>query len=229
MVSDYHVVLVAAGEGTRLGQPIRKAAVPLSGRPMAIHSLEAATAHPSCRSAVMVVHPGDLPAAKDWLQQFDSAAVPVEIVVGGDTRRASVLAGLAAISAAGGDLVAIHDGARPLLHPDDLARVLDRASHSRAALLASPVTDTLHRLDRQQRWQQGVDRDQLWQAQTPQVFELDSIRQALSECADEGTDEVEAVACRGLDVEFVEPQHPNPKITTGHDLDAAEALFRRSE
>ncbi|MDE0961275.1 MAG: 2-C-methyl-D-erythritol 4-phosphate cytidylyltransferase [Planctomycetota bacterium] len=226
MVADYHVVLVAAGEGTRLGYPQRKAAVLLAGRPMAMHSLRAAMAHPACCSAVLVVHEGEMQVAHDWLQDFDSAAAPVEIVVGGKTRRESVLAGLAAISGSAGDLVVIHDGARPVLHREDLERVLDRATESRAALLACPVTDTLHRSDRKQCWQEGVPREGLWQAQTPQVFDLKSIQEALAGTDEDGTDEVEAVARSGLKVEFVEPGHPNPKITTGKDLDRANALLR---
>jgi 2-C-methyl-D-erythritol 4-phosphate cytidylyltransferase len=227
MICDFRVVLVAAGDGTRLGADVRKAAVPIAGRPIAVHSLEASMAHRNCVGAVLVVHPDDLSNASDWLRQAHVDDVPVEIVAGGRTRRDSVLAGLSATVGSPGELLVIHDGARPALHPEDLERVLETASRCQAAILARAVTDTLHRSDASGLWRAAVDRKGLWSAQTPQVFDLELIRNALAGSAGIVTDEVEAVASTGFEVQFVEPLHANPKVTTAADLERTEALLRQ--
>ena len=154
-----------------------------------------------------------------------------KVVVGGSSRRESVRRGFEAIDAASDDLVAIHDAARPLLHPDDLGRVLEEAERSGAAILASPVTDTLHRGDGNARWNEIVDRENLWQAQTPQVFRHELLKSALAHAAlaegdgdGAGTDEVEGMAHIGQPVQMLESLHPNPKITTPADLHFVEFM-----
>lgn len=227
MICDYWVVLVAAGEGTRLGGPVRKAALPVHGRALVSFSLATAMAHRCNQGAVLVVHRDDLRHAADWVQQSGVDPSLVEIVAGGKERRHSVMAGLDAISAAPTDLVAIHDAARPALHPEDLLRVLEQASGSGAAVLACPMSDTLHRVDEADRWKIGVDRNRLWQAQTPQIFQLGPLRDALRGATGMATDEVEAVAKTGQPVHFVEAMHPNPKLTTAADVSWIEALLGR--
>lgn len=224
MSVDSWVVLVAAGAGTRLGADVRKAAIQLQGRSLASISLAAAMAHSSCRGAVLVVHPDDLSQASSWVEE--SAVEPsVEVVAGGRERRDSVQAGLDAVAGNPADLVVIHDAARPALHAEDLQRVVEAGAASGAALLATPAIDTLHQLDEQGHWSQRVDRNRLWQAQTPQVFRLGMLRDALLASRGTETDEVEVVARSGQEVQFVEALHPNPKITTAADVRWIEALL----
>lgn len=224
MSVDSWVVLVAAGAGTRLGADVRKAAIQLQGRSLASISLAAAMAHSSCRGAVLVVHPDDLSQAGGWVEE--SAVEPsVEVVAGGRERRDSVQAGLDAVAGNPADLVVIHDAARPALHAEDLQRVVEAGAAGGAALLATPVIDTLHQLDEQGHWSQRVDRNRLWQAQTPQVFRLGMLRDALLASRGTETDEVEVVARSGQEVQFVEALHPNPKITTAADVRWIEALL----
>lgn len=224
MSGDSWVVLVAAGAGTRLGADVRKAAIQLQGRSLASISLAAAMAHSSCRGAVLVVHPDDLSQASSWVEE--SAVEPsVELVAGGRERRDSVQAGLDAVAGDPADLVVIHDAARPALHAEDLQRVMEAGAAGGAALLATPVIDTLHQLDEQGHWSQRVDRNRLWQAQTPQVFRLGMLRDALLASRGAETDEVEVVARSGQEVQFVEALHPNPKITTAADVRWIEALL----
>ncbi|MEC9476562.1 MAG: 2-C-methyl-D-erythritol 4-phosphate cytidylyltransferase [Planctomycetota bacterium] len=227
MIRDYWAVLVAAGEGTRLGGAVRKAAIPVAGRPLACYSLATMMAHRCCRGAILVVHRDDLGEAADWVHQAAVDRSRVEIVAGGKQRRQSVVAGLAAISAISTDLVAIHDVARPALHGEDLEAVLQRASDQGAAILAQRVTDTLHRADSDDLWHSGVDRTSLWQAQTPQVFDLETLRDALQGATGIATDEAEAVARSGQPVRFVAANHANPKLTTAADVPWIEALLGR--
>ncbi|MGE4602744.1 MAG: 2-C-methyl-D-erythritol 4-phosphate cytidylyltransferase [Planctomycetota bacterium] len=224
MIGASWVVLVAAGEGSRLGGDGRKAAIQLHGRSLASISLAAAMAHSSCRGAVLVVHPDDLARASGWVRE-STVEPSVQVVAGGRQRRDSVLAGLDALEADPADLVVIHDGARPALHVEDLQRVLEAGADSDAATLATPVIDTLHQLDGDGHWSQRVDRNRLWQAQTPQIFRLGLLREVLRAASGSQTDEVEAVASTGQEVQFVEAQHPNPKITTAADVRSIEALL----
>ena len=121
----------------------------------------------------------------------------------------------------------IHDGARPALHAQDLQRVLETGADGGAAVLAAPVVDTLHQLDDLGHWSQRVDRNRLWQAQTPQVFRLGLLRDALLTSLGAETDEVEVVAKSGQEVRFVEALHPNPKLTTAADVLWIEAILGR--
>ncbi len=223
---DYHLVLVAAGDGTRLGSELRKAAVPVAGSPLVVHALRRATAHRHCRGAVLVVHPDDVQVAADWLLEASLGDLSARVVAGGKTRRQSVVAGVEATGAVPGTLVAIHDGARPVLHREDLDAVLEQAAICGAATLASPVTDTLHRTDSTDRWLERVDREGLWRAQTPQIFEVGLLREALTGAGERSTDEVEAVAGGGTKVQMVASKHPNPKVTTASDLQQVEVFLR---
>lgn len=227
MIRDYWAVLVAAGEGTRLGAPVRKAGVLVHGRSLASYSLEKLMSHRCCRGSILVVHCDDLGQAADWVHQAGVDRTRVQIVAGGKERRQSVMAGLDAISAVSTDLVAIHDAARPILHEEDLERVLQKASDRGAAVLAQRVSDTLHRSDSADLWHSGVDRTGLWQAQTPQVFNIETLRDALKGATGQATDEVEAVAGSGQPVSLVEAFHANPKLTTPADVPWIEALLAR--
>jgi 2-C-methyl-D-erythritol 4-phosphate cytidylyltransferase len=219
----YWAVVVAAGDGTRLGTRMRKAAVELGGKPLAAHSALAVCDHPACAGGVLVVHADDLATAREWMPE----GKPFQVIAGGASRRESVQLGVAALRDQAGDedLVAIHDGARPLLHRDDLQAVWEVAAETGAALLAEAVTDTLHRGDDQASWDGFVDRDRLWRAQTPQIFQLSRLSLALQ--GDDGgrTDEVECMVATGQSVQFVQARHPNLKITTPADLLLAQLLL----
>ena len=149
------------------------------------------------------------------------------IVIGGATRQESVCRGLAALPLAT-DYVAIHDGARPLVMPADIDRVVELAKSERAAMLATPVADTVKRA------QEGyimatLDRRMLYLAQTPQVFQYDLIKSAHDEAAASGsavTDDAALVEARGFKVRIAEASAPNFKVTTRDDLRLAGYLLQ---
>lgn len=224
---NYWTVVVAAGDGTRLGRKMRKAAVELVGKPLVSHSVNAVCNHPDCAGGVLVVHPEDLGIAQGWLNSGQGSELPFEVVPGGASRRESVERGVANLAGRvqQEDLIAIHDGARPLLHPQDLQSVLEVAQETGAALLAEAVTDTLHRGDDQASWDGFVDRDCLWRAQTPQIFRFSQLSMALHKDDGGKTDEVECVVATGQSVQFVQARHLNLKITTPADLHLAQLLL----
>jgi 2-C-methyl-D-erythritol 4-phosphate cytidylyltransferase len=218
------VILVAAGSSRRLGMD--KLAWPLAGIPVLRRTLEAFLAADSI-AAVVVVCP---PHRWEMLGGMDFSK-PVTRVDGGEKRQDSVLCGLAALDAHS-RLVAVHDGARPLIAPADIDCCVAAAMAHRAAALARRATETMQRSDEQDFSALAVSRENLWCMETPQVFETTLLRDAYAVVAARGllvTDEVSAVQTCGVRVKFVASRYPNLKITTAADLALAESFLRSGE
>lgn len=214
-------ILVAAGSSRRMG--FDKLAAPLAGVPVLRRSLEAFLSASSISSVVVV-------APEDRFHELLGGhfAKPVTRVDGGANRQDSVQNGLAAVPS-GTKVVAVHDGARPLITADAIDRCVAAAADSGAAALARPVTETLKRADAAGLSRESVDRDLLWFMETPQCFQLPLILEAYAAVAREGlsvTDEVSALEAIGRPTLLVDAKSPNLKITHPSDLALAEALLR---
>ena len=199
-----------------------KLAAPLAGVPVLRKTLEAFLAAESISEVVVVCPP------ERWELLGENFSKPVRRVDGGATRQDSVMAGLAALSLKS-SLVAVHDGARPLVSPDDIDRCVVAADRNRAAALARRVTETLKRSDALDYSTEGVSREHLWFMETPQVFEIPLLVDAYTDIEAKGltvTDEVSVLEAVGVRVKFVESTSPNLKITTPADLALAEAISR---
>ncbi|HEU5062857.1 MAG TPA: 2-C-methyl-D-erythritol 4-phosphate cytidylyltransferase [Solirubrobacterales bacterium] len=226
-------VIAAAGSGERLGAGGPKAFVPVAGRPMIEWSIAAFRACDSVRSIVVAAPPGHV---------GDLAGHDLGVVPGGATRAQSVANALEAV---GTDYVAIHDAARPLLTPElveALVADLDAAPDAAGVIAAAPVTDTIKRAVKQSSGQltpntvanrplaiEGTeDRDELWAAQTPQVFRVEALREALAaaERPEEATDEAMLVERAGGTVLIHPVAEQNLKVTTPLDLQVAELLLQ---
>ena len=215
-------VIVAAGRSARMGG-IDKLIAELGGLPVLRRTLLAVAAAPEVEEIVLVVRPGRE-------EELAAAAGPClklrAVVPGGETRQQSVLAGVQALSP-GCELVAIHDGARPLVSQRVLEEVLAAAAVCSAAAPATPVKDTIKAAHN------GViestpDRSTLFAVQTPQVFDADLIRTALTRAVEEGaelTDDCGAVERLGIPVRLTAGEYINLKITTPEDAAVAEALL----
>jgi 2-C-methyl-D-erythritol 4-phosphate cytidylyltransferase len=213
-------ILVAAGSSQRMG--FDKLAAPLAGVPVLRRTLEAFMAAESIAEVVVVCPP------ERWNLLGTNFTKPVRRVDGGESRQDSVMAGLAALSLESA-LVAVHDGARPFVSPEDIDRCVSAASENRAAALARMVTETLKRSDPVGFSTEGVSRDHLWFMETPQVFEIPLLVDAYAEVVARGltvTDEVSVLEAVGVRVKFVESTRTNLKITTPSDLALAEALSK---
>lgn len=152
----------------------------------------------------------------------------VEAIEGGSERHFSVSAGLERV---GGScaLVAVHDGARPLITPMAISRCIAVAKVFGAATLAHRVTDTLKRGSDEGRVVEAVARDNLWAMETPQIFSVALLKDSYAKILEQGkvvTDEVSAVSDSGAQVQLVENTEPNLKITVPGDLRVAEAVVR---
>lgn len=222
-------VVPAAGRGTRFGGPTPKQYLPLAGKPVIAHALEAVLAHPRVAGAVVAL------AADDelWPGWRELAGKPVLRCEGGSERADSVLAALRAVPGAGdGTLVLVHDAARPNLAAADLARLLEAAeAHPDGAILAAPVRDTLKRAGTDAAIDATEPRERLWRALTPQAFRHGPLLRALERAKDMGvqvTDEAMAMELGGARPRLVEGREDNLKVTTPADLALAEFLVSRS-
>ncbi|HEU4396078.1 MAG TPA: 2-C-methyl-D-erythritol 4-phosphate cytidylyltransferase [Planctomycetota bacterium] len=217
-------VVVAAGEGRRLGAGAPKAFVSLAGRAMFLHSLEALAAVPGLAEQVLVVPPGSAAEARGrWGSEFGRLRVSA-VVEGGARRQDSAAAGFRALSPAA-EIVLVHDAARPLLRTEDAARVAEAAGREGAALLAVPISDTLKREGAERRVAETLDRRGLWRAQTPQGFRREVYAAALARAERDGTDATDDAALvesAGGAVVLVEGDGSNLKVTTEADLRRAE-------
>jgi 2-C-methyl-D-erythritol 4-phosphate cytidylyltransferase len=221
------VLVLAAGRGERFGAGQPKAFQPLAGRPLVVHAVEALAACATIDAIVPVLPAVEIDRLAAWQWSAIAAGKVVAPVAGGAERQDSMRAGLSALPVEV-ELVAIHDAARPLVRPSDVARVIAAAARSGAALLAVPVRDTLKRV-REGRVVETPPREGLWAAQTPQVFRAALLREALAKAeADgfQGTDDAQLIERLGCAVEIVEGDPSNLKITWPADLAWAEACLR---
>lgn len=227
-------VIAAAGSGERLGAGGPKALVELGGKPLVEWSVEAMR-EASAVGAIVVAAPA---GHEDAL-----AAEGVEVVTGADVRSRSVAAAMDRVKS---ELVAVHDAARPLVTPaliDALVEKLARRPDAAAVIAATPLTDTVKQA-REPRPEKGevprggptvaktLSRDRLWAAQTPQVFRVQALRDALAadpQRVAAATDDATLVEKAGGKVLMHDAPPENLKITTALDLRVAEILLDRAE
>ncbi len=216
-------IIVAAGSGERFGSEIPKQFIKINGKPVIVHTIERFQAAPSVDSIILVL-------AADRLAEYDAlrSEIPklARIVAGGKTRGESVLNGLNAVGESC-EVVAVHDGARPLVSVDDIERTIAKALETGAACLVAPVTDTIKSI-RGSEIAATLDRDKLRRALTPQAFRLDVLRRAfdLADLNEAVTDECYLVEKLGHPIAIVEGSSANIKITHAADLAFAELLMR---
>ena len=216
-------VVVAAGRGERLGAP-EKVLLPLAGRPMLAWSL-LALERTGAIGSVVVVAGSHTREAIGRLVHDEGFGKVRAVVAGGERRQDSVAAGLAALPM-GIEIVVIHDGARPLAEPDLFDRCARSAAANGAAIAATPVADTLKRVDANV-ITGTVDRAELWAAQTPQAFRLDALLRAFGANTGETvTDEARLCEGAGVPVAVVPASPANLKVTHPEDIAVADALLR---
>lgn len=214
-------VVTAAGKGTRMGADRNKLLLEVLGRPIIAWTLGVFESCPLVDEVLVVANEQDIFSYRDIIKAEQFSKVTT-IVCGGETRAESVYRGICAAEDA--DIVMIHDGARPLVTPEILAKTLDAAIETGAAIAAVRAVDTIKRVEN------GIitetpDRDTVWQAQTPQVFRRDLIMEALQNCGGTITDDASAVEQMGKSVRVVDAGYENIKITTPLDLILAEAVL----
>jgi 2-C-methyl-D-erythritol 4-phosphate cytidylyltransferase len=213
-------VIVAAGESRRM-DGIDKVFAPLGGKPALAHVLDAFDSCNSIDQIVVVVSKANVERCRELIAK-EGLSKSIEVGVGGRRRQDSVAAGLKHLKNC--DWVVIHDGARPLVTKDLIERGLEAARETGAAVAAVPVTDTIKIADDDRTVLETPVRQNLWAAQTPQVFRFGLISEAYKEAKGEVTDDASLVEQLGYKVKLYLGAYDNIKITTNYDLLMAEIL-----
>lgn len=221
-------VVPAAGSASRMGGQ-DKLMLPLGDAPVLVHTLRALDC---CAyiTEIVVVTRGDLIVPISQLCRDYAINKVRKVIVGGKTRTHSVLAGVDEVS---GDaqLIAIHDGARPLVSQQVLEEVILRAAQCGAAAPGVPLKDTVKRMNGEV-VASTLERDALCAVQTPQVFEPSLIKAALTRALEENaalTDDCSAVERLGIGVVITRGSYANIKITTPEDMAVCQALMEWRE
>jgi 2-C-methyl-D-erythritol 4-phosphate cytidylyltransferase len=224
-MADFFALVPAAGFGTRMGNDLPKQYLPLAGQPMIFHALKTLCSCMDVKTVFVVLSPNDtLFHHYDWSQFGDKLQT---LFCGGEMRADTVLNGLLAAELESDDWVLVHDAARPCLTIDNLIKLINTLKYDPVGgILAVPVADTLKRADAMQRILNTENREQLWQAQTPQMFRAGLLVQALGLCK-QVTDEASAIEALGLSPRLVAGDTSNFKVTYPQDLLMAELLLTR--
>jgi len=227
MSFTFHALIVAAGRAERFGGELPKQYVPLLGKPVLARSIDALSVAPGLRGITVVVAADDV-----WFEELVRPHyVDIQVVTGGATRAESVLNGLDACRQADPESswVMVHDAARPCLDPQLVRALIEAATdHEDGALLAMPVSDSLKRADESGLVRSDVDRDDVWAAQTPQLFPVDRLAVALRHMMNSErlpTDEASAMQLTGARPRLVVGSSHNIKITWPSDVALAEAIL----
>ncbi|PYS24801.1 MAG: 2-C-methyl-D-erythritol 4-phosphate cytidylyltransferase [Acidobacteria bacterium] len=221
-------IVVAGGRGTRFGGNRPKQFLELNGAPVIVQTLRQFERAGEIQNVVVVLPAAQTAGFQSLIQKFDLKKVS-RVVAGGETRSQSVRNGLETIDEA--DIVAVHDGVRPLVTPDEIDQVVRVANDKGAAILVAPVGDTLKQIE-QDRVLRTVPRLNLRRALTPQCFRFAVLKRAyerLSEIESSGnevTDDSFLVERLGVEIVALAGSARNIKITNQEDLAFAAALLK---
>lgn len=215
-------IIVAAGQGKRIGRP--KQFLNIAGRPMLWWTLSVFQKAEVIDGIILVVNKEEINRAK----KFKFSKI-LKIVVGGKRRQDSVYNGLRVLPE-DAEIVAIHDGARPLVATEIITRAVREAKKFGAVVVGVPVKDTIKVVQRPKSNVQGtLERGKLWQVQTPQVFRKEVIVRAYQKGYNKyfATDDSFLVEKLGCPVRIAMGSYENIKITTAEDMVLAEAILKR--
>lgn len=215
-----YVVIVAGGKGARMGMALAKQFLPLQGKPILYHTINAfVKAIPDAQ--IRLVLPEDELSKLNMVLQHFEERIHIEVFSGGNNRFESVRNGLNGIP--DHSIVLVHDGVRPFVSEELIKRCITSCASQGSAVPCTPVIESIRSLDGEK--SQPVNRDTLRNIQTPQVFFSETLKAAFTQAYQEGfTDEASVVEHNGQPVHLVEGERFNIKITTPEDLILAECI-----
>ncbi len=222
-------IIAAAGQGTRMGNQTAKQFLELAGTPVIIHTLRRFEECDAIDEIIVALPVEDSTNFLVLAGKYNLRKL-TRVVPGGATRAASIMRALQAVRAATAEIIAVHDGARPFVTPDEISRTVKAAQANGAAILAVPATDTIKEVENGV-VQRTLARTRLRHALTPQCFQYAILRRAYDQLPDldaaEITDDSFLVERLGLAVTIVEGSTRNIKITRPEDLAFAGILLQQ--
>lgn len=225
-------IVLAAGQGKRMGTKVQKQFLEVEGKPVLYYSLEAFETSSIIDEVILVVGNGLVDyCQKEIIDKYHFHKVK-KIVIGGRERYESVYLGLKALMESAPEYVFIHDGARPFVDNDMLTRAYHEVIKTNACVVGMPSKDTIKVVNESGIVVETPDRKYLWQVQTPQVFAYELIKDAYVEFMENETinvtdDAMVLETVKGIPVKLVEGSYENIKITTPEDLFVAEAFLKK--
>ncbi|MEE8638729.1 MAG: 2-C-methyl-D-erythritol 4-phosphate cytidylyltransferase [Candidatus Margulisiibacteriota bacterium] len=217
-------IITAAGYGKRMGKP--KQFIEIGGKPILEWTLSVFEKTKIVDEMILVVNEGDIERAKKF--KFSKLK---QVIAGGEERQDSVFNGLKAVPGEV-EIVAIHDGARPFIIPEIIEKAVAEAQEFGAVVVGIPVNDTIKSVNHQKLTViNTLNREELWAAQTPQVFKKEIILQAYKNGKEKHcvTDDAMLIEKLGIPVKMVMGSSQNIKLTKPEDLKIAEGILRKGE
>ena len=223
------VIIVAAGSGKRFGGKTPKQFLEINGKPLIIYTLERFEQCPLIDEIILVLQQTEIINFLSIAGKFGLTKL-FKVIAGGETRAESVLNALNAIDSETAEIVAVHDGVRPLITTEEITKTVLKAKETGAACLVAPVNDTIKEIS-DEKIVRTISRLNLRRALTPQCFRYEILKRAFEENSfdEEITDECFLVEKLGIEVSVVEGSARNIKITHADDLALAELLLCKSE
>jgi len=221
-------IIVAGGNGKRMGLDIKKQYILLKGKEILTRAIEAFEACDFVDEIIVVVGKEEINYVQEKIVSHYSLNKVKKVVEGGVERQDSVYNGLVEVDK-DTKYVMIHDGARPFITKDVIYKCLQKAKQTGASIIGVPVKDTIKRCDiKSQRVQDTPKRDTLWIIQTPQIFAFDLLMDAYHYSHEQGlqvTDDSMIVEAFGKEVYVTKGEYTNIKVTTPEDLMIGEAII----
>ena len=220
-------IIVAAGSGKRFGGKTPKQFLEILGKPLIIHTIQRFQICPEIDEIILVLPSTENAKFLEIAGKYNLKKLS-KVVAGGETRAESVWKGLSAIRAATAEIVAVHDGARPLVSTEEIAETVKKARETGAACLVSTVTDTIKEI-KDGKIARTIERSTLRRALTPQCFRYEILKRAFenADLSEAVTDECFLVEKLGYEILIVEGSARNIKITHPEDLILAEAFLEK--
>lgn len=216
-----YALIVAGGKGLRMGTDLPKQFLPIGGKPVLMHTLEAFYRYSSEIQLILVLPHSQQDYWRELCAKYDFT-LPHRVADGGETRFHSVKNGLAVIQEDG--LVAVHDGVRPFVSQDVIARCYELAETGKAVVPVVGVVETVRQIN--ENGSVTVDRERYKLVQTPQTFDVGLLKKAYEQSYTSAfTDDASVVEALGVSVCLTDGNRENVKITTPFDLKLAEFLL----
>ena len=222
-------IIAAAGQGTRLGGKLAKQFLELAGVPVIIHTLKKFEQCAEIQEVVLVLPAPDAAGFLELVGKYELRKLR-RVVAGGATRSESVWRGLQSVREATAEIVAVHDGVRPFVTPEEITRTVEAARLSGAAILTAVPVDTIKEVENN-RVVRTLERTRLRRALTPQCFRYELLRRAYEqphELVKDATDDSSLVEALGIAVTIVEGDARNIKITRPEDLALGEMILKQN-
>ena len=217
------VVIVGGGKGLRMGSELPKQFIPLQGKPILMHTLDVFYQCDSSIDIVLVLPEEHVSYWKMLCRELNFR-IPHRTVFGGETRFHSVRNGLFSIASTSKELIAVHDGVRPLVRPEVISACFEKAETYDAAIPVIPMNETVRIVQGNEN--HTLDRTQLCVVQTPQVFRSDILLAAYRQPFEERfTDDASVVEASGHPIYLVTGNQENIKITSPIDIQYAEFIY----